>query len=313
MPQPYASPASADKTDLNTGWIERYAPRSWQPYAVLMRLDRPIGVWLLLLPGWWSIALAAQAVHQWGQGVWMAALFAIGAVVMRGAGCVVNDLWDRKIDAQVQRTRTRPLVTGAVTPGQAVAFFFGLCVIGAAIVWQMNALTWWLAVASLPLIALYPVMKRVTWWPQLFLGLTFNFGALMGWAAVTGVLDTPALALYLAGIFWTLGYDTIYAQMDTADDARIGVKSTARLFGAYSRWAVGICYALATGGLWIGISAVVGSSWVLMVGMALVAAGFGWQVMRFEAGDARQCLRLFRANREQGLLILAVILAGCFL
>lgn len=313
MPQPYASPLASDKTDLNPGWIARYLPPVWQPYALLMRLDRPIGIWLLLWPSLWSIALAAPVAQDFGHAIWTAILFCVGAVAMRGAGCVVNDLWDRKIDAQVERTRTRPLVTGAVTPWQAVAFLLVLIAISALIVLQMNKLTLLLAVASLPLIALYPLMKRVTWWPQLFLGLTFNFGALMGWAAVTGGLDTPALALYLAGIFWTLGYDTIYAHMDKADDARVGVKSTARLFGGWSRPAIAACYAVTMACLWLAIQSVVGSGTVVTLGMLAVAGGFAAQVIWFRADDMAMCLRLFRANRSQGGLIFAVILACCFL
>ena len=212
-----------------------------QPYALLMRLDRPIGWWLLLLPGWWAIVLASGGVMNMNIKSWaLMAAFLIGAVVMRGAGCVVNDIWDRDLDKMVERTRERPLASGAVSVKQAAAFLSLLLMIGAAILLSMNMLTIMLGLLSLPLIALYPAMKRITYWPQLFLGLTFNFGALMGWAAVTGELSAAPLFLYLGGIFWTIGYDTIYAHQDKEDDALAGIKSTALKFGNRSKlWVSG--------------------------------------------------------------------------
>ena len=215
--------------DIPVGnWIDRWVPAPVRPYLRLMRLDRPIGTWLLLLPAWWSLALAAPRWPDLG----LMALFALGAVVMRGAGCTVNDIADHKFDAQVARTAARPIPSGAVSVLQALCFLGLQLGIGLAILLCLNgaALAW--GAASLLLVIPYPFMKRITWWPQAWLGLTFNWGALLGWVAVTGRLDAAPLALYAAGLFWTLGYDTIYAHQDKEDDILIGVKSTALRLGA---------------------------------------------------------------------------------
>lgn len=301
----------ADKTDLRPDVLAiRLCPPAIRPYAYLMRLDRPVGTWLLLLPGWWSIALAFPHHPDLMRAAMMFVLFGIGAVIMRGAGCIVNDLWDRDIDARVERTRTRPLASGAVTPRLALAFAGILFLLGLLILLQTNMLTIWLGLASIPFIILYPLMKRITWWPQAFLGLTFNFGALMGWAAMTGILAWPAVALYIAGFFWTLGYDTIYAHMDRDDDALIGVKSTARLFGPKkSCAAITIFYALATIVFGIALASVIPPG-LALIGTSVIASSFAWQVYRFDADDAPGCLYLFRFNRVQGLIILAVIILG---
>lgn len=289
------------------GFIDRYLPAPARPYAYLMRLDRPIGTWLLLIPGLWGIALATATTGTWGHALWLAVLFGIGAVIMRGAGCVINDLWDRDFDAMVTRTRTRPLVTGAVTPLQAVLFIIALGFIGLLIVTQMNVATILLGFLSLPFIIIYPFMKRITWWPQLFLGLTFNFGALMGWTAVTDELASAPLWLYAAGIFWTLGYDTIYAHMDRNDDAQIGVKSTARVLGSFTKPAIIVFYGIAT--LLIMIAAMsVGRGIILIPGMGVIAAAFAWQIHKLDINDPALCLRLFKFNRDQGLIILGVLL-----
>ena len=224
----------SDRSDMPRGhWIDRVVPAGARPYLRLMRIDRPIGTWLLLLPGWWAIALAAP------DGGWpdfrLLALFAVGAIVMRGAGCVVNDMADRDFDARVARTATRPIPSGAVSLRRAGLLLAGLLVIGLAVLLSLGTLAIWLGVLSLGLVALYPFMKRVTDWPQVWLGLTFNWGALLGWAAATGRIDPPALWLYAGGIAWTMVYDTIYAHQDKEDDALIGVRSTALLFGGASR------------------------------------------------------------------------------
>src|SRR5271165_1765735 len=227
-------------TDIRlSGWVAHVPPR-FLPYVLLARLDRPVGVWLLFLPGLWAICLAA---HGFWAGLWLAALFAVGSVVMRGAGCVVNDLWDRKMDAQVERTRGRPLASGAVTPLQALMFLALLCLIGLGILLLLNRAAQILGVCSLLLVALYPAAKRVTWWPQVVLGFTFGWGAPMGYAAATGhFCSWPSLCLYGAAVLWILGYDTIYAHQDREDDTMIGVKSTARLFGAKTREMLAVCY-----------------------------------------------------------------------
>ncbi len=304
---------ASGKTDLiQDGWVDRWVPGRFRPYVYLMRLDRPIGTWLLLLPGWWSIA-AGYSVHpDLSRALFLAALFGVGAVIMRGMGCVVNDLWDRDFDARVTRTRTRPLAAGTITPARAAAFALFLLLLGFLILLCTNRATIWIGVASLPFILLYPLMKRITWWPQAFLGFTFNFGALMGWSAMTGEIALPALLFYVAGFFWTLGYDTIYAQMDRDDDALIGVKSTARLFGPEkSKIMIGIFYMLAStffGAAFLQIFPVVDAC----IGTALIAAGFVRQVLKFHPADGPGCLALFKWNKIQGGIVLGVILWGIF-
>jgi 4-hydroxybenzoate polyprenyltransferase len=289
------------------GWLARL-PEGWRPYAVLARLDRPAGWWLLFLPGAWGISLAGTP---WPDARLMA-LFLIGAVVMRAAGCVINDLWDRNIDRQVERTRNRPIASGAVTPFQALLFLSGLLSIGLLILMQLPLEAVALGAASLLLVATYPLMKRVTWWPQLFLGLTFNWGAPLGFLAASGTLGWPALALYLAGICWTLGYDTIYALQDIRDDEIVGVKSTARLFGseAAPRWVAGFYAAtillLALAGLLHGLS------WPFFAALLLPALHFAWQVATLRPHDAASGAARFRSNRDAGLLVTLAILLGQF-
>ena len=212
-------------------WVDRHAPRAWQPYLRLARADRPVGAWLLLFPCWWSQALAELSLGRAYPNLWYALLFAIGAFVMRGAGCVYNDIVDREYDAGVARTRNRPIPSGQVTVTAAKVFMVALCLVGLAVLLQFNGFAMALGVASLGLVAIYPFMKRFTYWPQLVLGLTFKWGALMGWAVVTGALAWPALLLYAGCILWTIGYDTIYAHQDKEDDEMLGLKSTALRFG----------------------------------------------------------------------------------
>ncbi len=298
--------ADAGFTDIRQdGWIDRFAPPPARPFLRLARLDRPIGTWLLLFPCWWSLAMASDG---WPN-PWLMALFAVGAVVMRGAGCTVNDILDRDFDAQVERTRGRPIPSGQVTVRQALAFLVLQLALGLTVLLQFNPTTIWLGVASLVLVFTYPLMKRITWWPQAFLGLAFNWGALMGWTAVRGELDWPALALYAAGIAWTLGYDTIYAHQDKEDDARIGVKSTALRLGERSKvWVAGF-YAVA----FIGIS-LAGR----MAGLGplflpvLMAGGFhlAWQVMMWNPNSQSDCLDVFRSNRWFGWIVLGALVAG---
>lgn len=289
-------------------WIDKIGPAAVRPYLRLMRLDRPIGTWLLLLPGWWVIA-AAPSDQGWEFRLWIGILFGVGALVMRGAGCVVNDILDRDFDAQVARTRTRPIPSGQVSVFQALVFLAFLGCIGLAILLSFNRLTILLGVLSLGLIVVYPLMKRVTWWPQAFLGITFNWGALMGWTAVSNSLDAPALIFYAAGFFWTLGYDTIYAHQDKDDDALIGVKSSALALGDRTHRWVTIFYAVtvvlvAIAGLTAGLGL------VFLVGVAAVAAHLVWQLRSLRIDDPVNCRMLFNANRDTGLLLLAGIILG---
>lgn len=297
----------AGASDIPTAsWVDRWAPLTVRPYLRLMRLDRPIGTWLLLFPCWWGLALAPLSDASDWRGVWLAALFTVGAVVMRGAGCTVNDILDRRIDAKVQRTRTRPIPSGQVSVRQAVAFLAAQLLVGLVILLQFNTSTILLGVASLALVFPYPLMKRITWWPQLWLGLTFNWGALMGWSAVTGGLDWPALALYAAGVFWTLGYDTVYAHQDKEDDARIGVKSTALRLGDRSRWWIAAFY-LATI-LLIGAALVLADAhWLGGLLMVAALAQLSWQVVRWVPDDPVSCLAVFKSNKWFGLYVLIAL------
>ncbi|PHK94304.1 4-hydroxybenzoate octaprenyltransferase [Pseudoroseomonas rhizosphaerae] len=306
------APSGEAYRDVNThtdirarGWVAQL-PEAWRPFALLMRLDRPIGAWLLFLPALWAFALAAPG---WGVGVALILLFGIGSVVMRGAGCVVNDLWDRDLDRQVTRTAGRPLASGAVSPRQAVAFLGALLALGLVILVQLNGLSILLGVVSLVPVALYPLAKRVTDWPQAVLGLTFSWGAPMGYAAATGRLDAPGLLLYAAAFLWILGYDTIYAHQDREDDALVGVRSSARRLGERTRPFLIACY----GGA---VALLLAAGWRAGMGplffpaLLLPALVLGWQVARLDIHDPARCLRLFQNNREVGLLIALAFLAG---
>jgi len=293
-------------TDIpSESWIDRFAPEVIRPYLRLARLDRPIGTWLLLLPCWWGAALATPA---WPDAT-MFVLFTIGAVVMRGAGCTVNDLADRKFDARVARTATRPIASGQISVLKAFVFLALQLLLGLSILLQFNAFTVALGVSSLLLIVLYPFMKRITYWPQLFLGFTFNWGALLGWAAVKGELSAPAFVLYGAGIFWTLGYDTIYAHQDKEDDVLIGVKSTALKFGDGTKpWLVGFysitVILLAATGLLANLA------WPFYSGLTLAALHLAWQIKSVDIANSKNCLRRFKSNRNFGLILLAGIIAA---
>lgn len=290
-----------------TGWVARL-PRAWLPYLLLARLDRPIGAWLLFLPGLWGILLARPDA---AEAVRLVVLFGIGSVTMRSAGCVVNDLWDRDIDRMVARTAGRPLASGALRPFQALIFLAVLLLLGLAILLQLNRLSWVLGVSSLLLVALYPLAKRVTWWPQLMMGFTFGFGAPLGYAAAAGRLDAAWAILYAAAILWDLGFDTIYAHQDREDDALIGVRSTARLFGDRTRPFLAMCYAATVAMLGL-------AGWLAGLGpwfypaLLLPAALLARQVIALNIDDPAGCLRLFRANREVGLAVGLAVLAGWF-
>lgn len=270
------------------------------PYIRLMRLDKPVGIWLLLWPCWWAVMMAKHDLPS----LKLLGLFLAGAAVMRSAGCVLNDIVDRDIDVHVERTRTRPLASGEIKLTEAFVLLALLLFIALDIVIQMNHTVLYLAIASLLLVGAYPFMKRLTWWPQAFLGLAFNWGALMGWAAVTGGVSLAAFALYLGGIGWTLGYDTIYAHQDKEDDMKIGVKSTALKLGAASRrWIAGF-YAAAVV-LWALAGIVNHNGWAYYLGLAAVAAHFCWQALSVKLDDAASCLRVFKSNAMIGWLLFA--------
>jgi 4-hydroxybenzoate polyprenyltransferase len=329
------------RTDIPRGnWIDRWLPAAARPYARLMRLDRPIGTWLLLFPCWWGLALAMPMIPtDFIPDGWFfrhirfeyAALFAVGALVMRGAGCTYNDIVDREFDAKVARTALRPIPSGQVSVRAAFIFLAVQLLIGLVILLQFNRPTILLGIASLLLVFTYPLMKRITYWPQAFLGLTFNWGILMGWTAIVGRMPVPMLLpfelpveggvpisaahlwspllLYAGAIAWTLHYDTIYAHQDKEDDALIGVKSTALKFGSTTKpW---LCLFSTAAVLLFALAFyTIGVSWPAWVGLAAVALHLAWQIRAVDLNDPVDCLAKFHANRWIGWMLLAGIVAG---
>jgi 4-hydroxybenzoate polyprenyltransferase len=302
------SEAGGRVADSTGNWVDTLAPAPLRPYLRLARADRPIGAWLLLLPCWWSAALAAVAAGKPYPDPWHLALFFIGAFVMRGAGCTWNDILDRDLDAKVARTRSRPIPSGQVSVTAAAVFLAVQALIGLAVLLQFNRFTILVGILSLAIVAVYPLMKRIVWWPQTVLGLAFSWGALMGWAAAFGRLDAPALLLYAGSIAWVIGYDTIYAHQDREDDALIGVKSTARLFGARTRLALMICYGLAVVLIAVAGTAA-GAGAIFIVGLIAFGAHLGWQIERIDIDDPDLCLRLFKSNRDAGLILFVALVA----
>ncbi|WP_370236476.1 UbiA family prenyltransferase [Brevundimonas sp.] len=335
---------TAPLPDAGQNWVDRHAPEGLKPWLKLGRFDRPIGIWLLLLPGWQGIMLAVASLEPDAPPLvlaWLVVAFAVGACLMRAAGCAFNDIVDRDIDAKVARTAARPVASGQISVKGAWAFVIGCCLISLLILLTLNVLVVMLGVASLALVAAYPFMKRITWWPQAWLGLTFNWGALMGFAAATGgyglglwwfehqsdmtllsiynahsdwilahgTLTSAALLLYFGGVFWTLGYDTIYALQDIEDDALVGVKSSARRLGGKVRGGVAFFYLIAAI-LAAGAAAVGGLSPLFWVGWLAFAAHLAWQVRNVRADDPEGALTLFKSNREAGVLLLIALGLG---
>jgi len=289
--------------DSTGNWVDGVAPAWARPYLRLARLDRPIGSWLLLMPCWWSVGLAA--VHARSQvNVWHLLLFFIGAFAMRGAGCTWNDIVDRDLDARVERTRSRPIPSGQVTAASAAAFLVLQALVGLAVLLQFNRFTIYVGFASLAVVAIYPFMKRITYWPQIVLGLAFSWGALMGWPATFARLDVPAFLLYAGAISWVIGYDTIYAHQDREDDALIGIKSTALLFRERTKPMLALFYALAVALIALaGWSA--GAGLVFALGLLAFAAHLAWQIARLDVDDPINCLVVFKSNRDAGLILFA--------
>jgi 4-hydroxybenzoate polyprenyltransferase len=301
------SPAAGSVADATGNWVDTLAPAWSRPYLRLARLDRPIGAWLLLLPCWWSSALAAIAAHRAAPSLVHLALFLVGAFAMRGAGCTWNDIVDRDLDGSVERTRSRPIPSGQVTVVQAFVFLGLQALIGLAVLISFNTFTIALGIGSLAIVAVYPFMKRITYWPQIVLGLAFSWGALMGWAAAFGQLSAPTFLLYAGSIAWVIGYDTIYAHQDREDDALIGIKSTALLFGERTKPMLTLFYALAV----ILIAAagfLAGAGPVFAIGLLAFAAHLAWQVVRLDIADPDRCLALFKSDRDAGLILFAGLL-----
>ena len=298
--------AKSSVDDIPTAsWVDRFAPKAAKPYTQLARIDRPIGTWLLLLPCWWGLALASAT---WPAPEFLA-LFAIGAMVMRGAGCTLNDIADREFDARVARTASRPIPSGKVSVTQAFAFMAVLSLIGLIVLLQFNSFAIFLGMASLALVAVYPFMKRITYWPQAVLGLAFNWGALMGWAVVHAELALPAVILYAAGLFWTLGYDTIYAHQDKEDDLLVGIKSTALRLGDATRPWLAFFYAITVVLLAIA-GYLVKLAWPFYLVLGLAALHLVWQIAAVAIDDPRDCLSKFKANRDFGFIVFAAIVIG---
>jgi 4-hydroxybenzoate polyprenyltransferase len=291
--------------DSTGNWVDGIAPAWLRPYLRLARLDRPIGSWLLLLPCWWSAGLAA--VHAGAPvNVRHVVLFFIGAFAMRGAGCTWNDIVDRDLDRRVERTRSRPIPSGQVTVKAAVAFLALQALIGLAVLLQFNRLTRYVGLASLVVVAIYPFMKRITYWPQIVLGLAFSWGALMGWPALLGRLDLPVFLLYAGAISWVIGYDTIYAHQDREDDALIGIKSTALLFRERTKPMLAVFYALAV--ILIALAGwSAGAGVIFALGLVAFAAHLAWQIARLEIDDPGVCLTVFKSNRDAGLILFAAL------
>jgi 4-hydroxybenzoate polyprenyltransferase len=314
---PTNTPSGAGSVADATGnWVDTIAPGWLRPYLRLARLDRPIGSWLLLLPCWWSAALAAVAAQAkapnpshiaWPQFTWHLALFFIGAFAMRGAGCTWNDIVDRDLDGSVERTRSRPIPSGQVSVAQAALFLVLQALVGFAVLISFNSFTIGLGIASLAIVLVYPFMKRITYWPQIVLGLAFSWGALMGWAGAFGRLEWPALLLYAGSISWVIGYDTIYAHQDRDDDALIGIKSTALLFGERTKPMLTVFYGLAV--VLIGAAGYAAHAGIVFaIGLLTFAAHLGWQIARLDISDPDNCLSLFKSDRDAGLILFAALL-----
>jgi 4-hydroxybenzoate polyprenyltransferase len=298
---------AARVADSTGNWVDTHAPLWLRPFLRLSRFDRPIGSWLLLLPCWWSAALAARIARDVSQLPLTILLFFLGAFAMRGAGCTWNDITDRDLDAKVERTRSRPIPAGQVSVKRALLFLVLQALVGLAVLLQFNRFAVITGIASLLVVAIYPFMKRITYWPQVVLGLAFSWGALMGFAVILQRIDATALLLYAGSISWVIGYDTIYAHQDAEDDALIGVKSTARLFGARTHQALVMFYSLGV----VLIAAALargGAHWPAWLGLAAFAMHLAWQIRRLKISDPALCLRVFKSNRDAGLLLFAGLL-----
>jgi 4-hydroxybenzoate polyprenyltransferase len=293
--------------DSTGNWVDHHAPTWTRPYLRLARLDRPIGSWLLLIPCWWSAALAGVAAHDPVPNLRHIILFFIGAFAMRGAGCTWNDIVDRDLDARVERTRSRPIPSGQVSVQQAAAFLIVQALVGLLVLLQFNLFAIATGIASLTIVAVYPFMKRITYWPQIVLGLAFSWGALMGWAAAFGRLDAPAFVLYAGSIAWVIGYDTIYAHQDREDDALIGIKSTALLFGDRTKPMLALFFIAAV--VLIGIAGyLVGAGLIFWLALVAFAGHLAWQIRRLDIADPDLCLTLFKSNRDAGLILFVGLL-----
>jgi 4-hydroxybenzoate polyprenyltransferase len=303
MPRPASEDKAASVADASAkNWVDRFAPAPLLPYLRLARADRPVGFFLLGLPCFWGVAFGGLSTGAPYPDPYLLLLFAIGAIAMRAAGCIYNDIVDRDIDAQVMRTRSRPLPSGQVTTAAAVVFMLALCAVGLAVLLSLNSFSVLLGLGVIPIVGLYPFVKRISYWPQAVLGLAFNWGALVGWAAVLGSLGAAPALLYAGAVAWTIGYDTIYAHQDREDDELIGMKSTALRFGASTKAWLTIFYGVAWLAM-VGSGLLAGAGIVFVIGMSFAAAQLGWQVATLDIDDADNCLTRFRSNRDFGVIV----------
>ncbi len=313
MAEPMADPSTLEKSPLQNappdsqlGGLIGLLPVSWRGFALLARFDRPIGWWLLFWPCAFGVLLAGGAMSHWPLLAWML----LGSIAMRGAGCVYNDIVDRDLDAKVARTASRPLPSGAISVKAAWIWLVMLCAVGLIVLLQLRWQAQRIALGSLALVAAYPFMKRITWWPQAWLGLVFSWGALVAWVAVRGEADWPLLALYFGSVAWVIGYDTIYALQDVEDDALAGIKSSARAMGRNVKAGVALCYAMALTG-WAAAIWLIRPDFIAVVALVPVAVHLTWQVMTLDMTDGSNALMRFRANRTAGFLAaLAFLVVG---
>jgi len=303
---PTATPPCPDLSDIfQQDWVSRWLPQPWQPYARLCRLDRPVGTWLTLLPCLAALVLAADG---WPQ-VWRVLVFSLGALLMRGVGCTINDIWDRNLDKQVERTRFRPLTSGQLTLRQALWFLLAQVLVCALLLLAINPLSRWLALALLPVVAVYPLCKRFTHWPQVVLGVGFNWGMLMAWADTQNTLPLAGVLFWAGAIAWQVGYDTLYAYTDMRDDLKMGMRSTAILFGERGKLWISVFYLL-TLLLWAWAGGLLDLHLAYYAALALIAAHFGWQMVVFDLRRIEHGFKLFRANMLAGVMLIVATLAG---
>lgn len=303
------TPPLPDLSDIShDDWVSRWLPRSWQPYARLCRLDRPVGTWLTLLP---CLAALVQAADGWPT-LWRLFIFSLGALLMRGVGCTINDIWDRKLDSQVERTRFRPLTSGQLTLKNALYFLLGQLLVCAMLLLTINAYSRWLALALLPLVVIYPLCKRFTHWPQVVLGIAFNWGMLMAWSDTQNSVPLAAVLFWLGAVCWQVGYDSLYAYADLRDDIKMGMKSTAILFGDKGKQWIGGFY-VATWVLWAWAGLLLGLHWSYYAALALIGAHFVWQVSVFDLQRPDRNFQLFRANMTAGVMLIVACLIGTLL
>lgn len=300
------TPERIDLNDIrHNDWVARWLPAAWGPYARLCRLDRPVGTWLTLLPTIAALVQAANGVPDW----WRLLIFSLGALLMRGVGCCFNDIFDRNFDHQVERTRFRPLTSGQLTLKKALWFVFAQLVVAALFLFAINSYSRWLALALVPIVVIYPLCKRFTYWPQAVLGIAFNWGMLMAWSDTQNIVPLAAIAMWWGTVLWQIGYDAIYGYIDIADDVKLGLKSAAIRFGDNGKQWIGGLYILAMlCWLWAGYS--MGMGWGYFVVMAVIAVHFVWQVSRFDPKRPEFGLGLFRANMTVGVLMIVAALAG---